>query len=137
MFMTSSDRVSWSKWTRLGVIAKGHYQETTDDGKTWHTATGVELSLPLSQITNAALVHDYYGTTATRARHPVVALFEGERLAVGELEVSPERKEWFDERLPTVYKTSSLRRRLRPIRRLARRPASCHSGFQALESLGS
>jgi hypothetical protein len=107
MFMASSDGVAWSKWTRLGVIERGHYQvsaakagkyasalnfhpkevgsdgrtnlyyvETTDDGKTWHTAGGVDVTLPLSQINNPALVHDYHGVDHLRV-FLIDMLFDG------------------------------------------------------------
>lgn len=36
-----------------------YYLETADFGKTWTTAAGKPVSLPLQEIQNAALVHDY------------------------------------------------------------------------------
>ncbi len=36
-----------------------YYVETRDLGKTWQAADGTPLTLPLTQITNPALVHDY------------------------------------------------------------------------------
>lgn len=36
-----------------------YYIETPDWGKTWRTVDGKQLSLPLTQINNPALVHDY------------------------------------------------------------------------------
>ncbi|MBN2270662.1 MAG: BNR-4 repeat-containing protein [Sedimentisphaerales bacterium] len=89
-FMTSSDGVKYSQWTRLAAIERGHYQisaagegkassafnfhpqdkglnwrtnlyyiETTDFGRTWHSVEGREVTLPLTDIENACLVHDY------------------------------------------------------------------------------
>jgi len=86
-FMTSSDGLAWSEWTRLATIGNGAYQisiaaekkaatafnfhpgghprtnlyyvETTDFGKTWHTVDGKKLTLPLKEVENPALVHDY------------------------------------------------------------------------------
>ncbi|WPP51911.1 BNR-4 repeat-containing protein [Catalinimonas niigatensis] len=37
-----------------------YYVETHDFGKTWQTADGKKLDLPLTDIDNPALVHDYY-----------------------------------------------------------------------------
>ena len=37
-----------------------YYVETPDFGKTWQTADGTPLELPLTEIENPALVHDYY-----------------------------------------------------------------------------
>ncbi len=37
-----------------------YYVETRDFGKTWQTAEGTPLELPLTEIENPALVHDYY-----------------------------------------------------------------------------
>lgn len=37
-----------------------YYMETTDDGKTWRTAGGEKLTLPLTQVKNPALVYDYH-----------------------------------------------------------------------------
>jgi hypothetical protein len=36
-----------------------YYIETTDCGRSWHSAAGASLTLPLTQPQNAALVHDY------------------------------------------------------------------------------
>lgn len=36
-----------------------YYMETTDGGETWHAASGNQLELPLEQVGNAALVHDF------------------------------------------------------------------------------
>jgi hypothetical protein len=36
-----------------------YYIETKDTGKTWQTIEGKQLSLPLTEVNNAALVHDY------------------------------------------------------------------------------
>ncbi|MFK5921746.1 MAG: BNR-4 repeat-containing protein [Verrucomicrobiota bacterium] len=36
-----------------------YYVETPDFGNTWQTASGTPLSLPLRQVANPALVHDY------------------------------------------------------------------------------
>jgi hypothetical protein len=36
-----------------------YYMETDDRGQTWRTAGGAELGLPLTEVHNAALVHDY------------------------------------------------------------------------------
>jgi len=36
-----------------------YYVETRDFGKTWHTVDGRPLELPLTEMDNAALVHDY------------------------------------------------------------------------------
>jgi len=89
-FMTSPDGRTWSKWTRLAAIHKGHYQistadknkaasafnfhpeekglnwrtnlyyiETRDFGRTWLTIDGRQISLPLTDPRNPALVHDY------------------------------------------------------------------------------
>jgi hypothetical protein len=93
-YLSSSDGISWSKWHRLAILGKGHYQvsgssgkktgtmlnyhpeskgkihglnfrtnlyylETTDFGKSWHTAEGDPVTLPLAEINNSALVHDY------------------------------------------------------------------------------
>jgi hypothetical protein len=37
-----------------------YYVETHDFGKTWQTVEGKKLELPLTEIDNPALVHDYY-----------------------------------------------------------------------------
>lgn len=37
-----------------------YYVETRDFGKTWQTAGGEQLNLPLTEIDNPALVYDYY-----------------------------------------------------------------------------
>lgn len=37
-----------------------YYVETRDNGKTWQTADGTPLKLPLTEIENPALIHDYY-----------------------------------------------------------------------------
>lgn len=37
-----------------------YYVETHDFGKTWQTVDGKKLNLPLTEIDNPALVHDYY-----------------------------------------------------------------------------
>ena len=37
-----------------------YYVETRDFGKTWQSAGGTPLELPLTEIENPALVHDYY-----------------------------------------------------------------------------
>lgn len=37
-----------------------YYVETHDFGKTWQTVDGEKLKLPLTEIDNPALVHDYY-----------------------------------------------------------------------------
>jgi len=37
-----------------------YYVETRDFGKTWHSADGTPLELPLTEIDNPALIHDYY-----------------------------------------------------------------------------
>ncbi|MEQ6119481.1 BNR-4 repeat-containing protein [Reichenbachiella sp. MALMAid0571] len=37
-----------------------YYLETNDLGKTWHSADGTKLKLPLTEIENNALVMDYY-----------------------------------------------------------------------------
>ncbi len=89
-FMTSADGVSWSQWTRLAAIDRGHYQistahagkagtafnyhpqnkglnwrtnlyyiETADLGKTWQSADGRKVTVPLTEVGNAALVCDY------------------------------------------------------------------------------
>jgi hypothetical protein len=87
--MSSKDGVNWSSWQRLAAIGRGHYQvsrvgrevagsafnyhpekglnwrtnlyyvETPDFGNTWRTVDGRDLSLPLREIENPALVHDY------------------------------------------------------------------------------
>jgi hypothetical protein len=36
-----------------------YYVETHDLGRTWQTVTGEKLQLPLTEVENAALVHDY------------------------------------------------------------------------------
>lgn len=36
-----------------------YYIETSDFGKTWHSADGKPLNLPLNRVDNGALVHDY------------------------------------------------------------------------------
>lgn len=36
-----------------------YYIETTDFGKTWQSVEGTKLSIPLTQVDNYALVHDY------------------------------------------------------------------------------
>jgi hypothetical protein len=36
-----------------------YYIETKDDGKTWQNVEGQQLQLPLTQVQNPALVHDY------------------------------------------------------------------------------
>jgi len=36
-----------------------YYVETTDVGKTWQTASGTQLKIPLTKVANDALVHDY------------------------------------------------------------------------------
>ncbi|MCR9294069.1 MAG: BNR repeat-containing protein [bacterium] len=36
-----------------------YYMETSDQGESWQAVHGQELSLPLNQIRNSALVHDY------------------------------------------------------------------------------
>ncbi len=36
-----------------------YYLETSDFGKTWHTIDGEPIDLPLKNVTNKALVHDY------------------------------------------------------------------------------
>jgi len=87
--MTSPDGKTWSKFNRLSTIVGGSYQisiakpgkaatcfdyhpksvcndrtnlyylETTDFGKTWQTADGTSVELPLTEVNNPALVHDY------------------------------------------------------------------------------
>lgn len=58
-----------------------YYVETRDLGKTWQTAGGTPLELPLTEIENPALVHDYYhkdlnvymkDITYDRENHPVI-----------------------------------------------------------------
>jgi len=88
-FMTSPDGIHWSDWNRLGVMEKGHYQvsevatgragtafnyhpqqgvnwrtnlyyiETPDFGRTWRTASGTAIEVPLQDPKSPALVHDY------------------------------------------------------------------------------
>src|SRR3546814_6185839 len=36
-----------------------YYLQTNDFGKTWHTVTGAEVTLPLTEVANTALVHEY------------------------------------------------------------------------------
>jgi hypothetical protein len=36
-----------------------YYLETTDFGKTWHTSDGQPIELPLTEVNNKALVHDF------------------------------------------------------------------------------
>lgn len=36
-----------------------YYMETTDFGETWHNAQGHQIDLPLTEVQNDALVHDY------------------------------------------------------------------------------
>ncbi|MBN1506503.1 MAG: BNR-4 repeat-containing protein [Sedimentisphaerales bacterium] len=36
-----------------------YYMETTDRGQSWHSAGGANLTLPLTEPQNAAIVHDY------------------------------------------------------------------------------
>ena len=36
-----------------------YYIETVDFGKTWQTAGGIKLTLPLTEVDNPALIHDY------------------------------------------------------------------------------
>ncbi|MBN2212523.1 MAG: BNR-4 repeat-containing protein [Sedimentisphaerales bacterium] len=36
-----------------------YYLETTDSGKTWQTADGQKMQLPITEVQNPALVHDY------------------------------------------------------------------------------
>jgi hypothetical protein len=36
-----------------------YYMETTDFGETWHNVQGDEIALPLTEVQNDALVHDY------------------------------------------------------------------------------
>jgi hypothetical protein len=36
-----------------------YYIETVDDGRTWRTASGKPVQLPLTEVRNAALIHDY------------------------------------------------------------------------------
>jgi hypothetical protein len=87
-FESSADGVTWSKEQKLAGFG-GHYQvsnygygkiatffnyhpdgdcdrrtnlyyvQSTDNGKTWSSVTGESLSLPLSEVDNAALVIDY------------------------------------------------------------------------------
>ena len=65
-------QISWRCGTRIGTALNYHpipgglnartnlyYLETPDGGKTWKTADGRTLALPLSQVQNPALVHDY------------------------------------------------------------------------------
>jgi hypothetical protein len=46
--------------TGLNWRSNIYYLETTDMGKSWQTADGTKLTLPLTDINNPALVHDYY-----------------------------------------------------------------------------
>jgi hypothetical protein len=36
-----------------------YYLETRDFGKTWQTVDGKPVSLPLKEVANTALIHDY------------------------------------------------------------------------------
>lgn len=87
-FKTSADGRNWSEdtclaafgghyqlsWQRDGLVATAfswhpggvvnkrtnlYFAQTADGGNTWTTADGTELSLPLTEVHNAALIHDY------------------------------------------------------------------------------
>ena len=48
------------EWVGLNYRTNLYYVETRDFGKTWQTVDGKNLGLPLMEIDNPALVHDYY-----------------------------------------------------------------------------
>jgi len=88
-YITSQNGVQWSEWKPMAIMGQGSYQisvtnknkigtafdyhpsggvnyrtnlyylETPDRGATWRTADGQAVTLPLSQINNTALIHDY------------------------------------------------------------------------------
>ena len=87
-FKTSADGRSWSEdtplaafgghyqlsWQRLGRVATAfnwhpggvvdkrtnlYFAQTTDGGRSWHTAGGTQLTLPLAKVENDALIRDY------------------------------------------------------------------------------
>jgi len=88
-FARSRDGAHWECWHNQAAVAKGHYEistanakragtafnyhpslspfirtnlyymETEDLGETWSAADGTPLQLPLTEVVNAALVHDY------------------------------------------------------------------------------
>ncbi|WP_236979554.1 BNR-4 repeat-containing protein [Membranihabitans maritimus] len=58
-----------------------YYVETSDFGKTWQSADGTKLKLPLTEIENPALIYDYYNEglnvymkdiTYDQENHPVI-----------------------------------------------------------------
>ncbi|MSU58855.1 MAG: hypothetical protein EXS35_11935 [Pedosphaera sp.] len=64
-------QISWPCGSRVGTAfdfhpaplglngrANVYYAETADFGRTWQTATGTKLTLPLTNVQNAALVYD-------------------------------------------------------------------------------
>jgi hypothetical protein len=74
-------QISWPCGPRLATAFDHHpdkgglnartnlyYLETADGGSTWKTAAGVAVALPLKEVQNAALVHDY------QAEHQLVYL---------------------------------------------------------------
>jgi len=65
-------QISWRRGTRIGTALNYHplqgglnartnlyYLETSDGGRTWTTADGRALELPLKEVQNPALVRDY------------------------------------------------------------------------------
>jgi len=88
-YITSQNGVQWSEWKPMAIMGQGSYQisvlnknkvgttfdyhpsggvnartnlyylETPDRGATWQTANGQAVTLPLSQVNNTALIHDY------------------------------------------------------------------------------
>lgn len=65
-------QVSWSNGKKVGTTFNFHpesgglnyrtnlyYMETADFGRTWQSADGRRIDLPLTTVVNAALVHDY------------------------------------------------------------------------------
>jgi hypothetical protein len=67
-----SYQISWAQGNKVATVLDYHpeggglnartnlyYLQTTDFGRTWTTAAGIRVELPLTQTNNAALVHDY------------------------------------------------------------------------------
>lgn len=119
--MTSPDGKSWSEWQRLSVMGAGSYQisatkgtragtafnrhlkgansrtdlfylETDDFGKTWHTAAGEAVEIPLKKPNNPARIHDYESDklfvylkdiTYDAKGHPVILYLTSEGYAAG------------------------------------------------------
>jgi hypothetical protein len=72
-FAAGHYQVSWSVGKRVGTCFNYHpqagglnartnlyYAETRDAGETWQNAAGQQMQLPLTEVHNPALVHDYH-----------------------------------------------------------------------------